>query len=261
MTLNRYVNIDGLPHEITISDEKTALLDAAASGRAVLAICSAKNTLTRSECGSPGSSACIKGRPSEYTQAYDYEDLFFARYAAESWEDITDDYLERIVRRHLGLPWIICGSSRLLIREWTLEDTNTALLPPGDVFHDPDKVKAYIKCQYGFFEYGLWAVVDKNTLDLVGRCGITNLELSPDETVQELGFEIFMPYRCRGYGFEACQAVAGYAREELGLLTLCGRAASSNEASLRLINKLGFRPVQIDNEEMQGCCLFVWNLQ
>ena len=39
-----------------------------------------------------------------------------------SMEDATPVFVERVVRRHAGLPWEICRTKRLLIRELTPED-------------------------------------------------------------------------------------------------------------------------------------------
>ena len=32
-------------------------------------------------------------------------------------EDADEEFLERIARRHLGLPWTICETERLILRE------------------------------------------------------------------------------------------------------------------------------------------------
>ena len=48
-------------------------------------------------------------------------DIWDAEYLATP-DAICPEYLERIVRRHIGLPWIITETDRLLIREFTMED-------------------------------------------------------------------------------------------------------------------------------------------
>ena len=44
----------------------------------------------------------------------------------------------------------------------------------------------------------------------------------------------------RGYAFEACSAILGYAEEELGLRHVRIKTGEGNEASVRLAEALGF---------------------
>ena len=92
---------------------------------------------------------------------------------------MDDVYLERIVRRSLGLPWRICETERLLIREFTKEDGTRVLKEPEEetesdrVFYTPELLDAYIRHQYRFCEYGIWAVVRKSDGALVGTAGVS----------------------------------------------------------------------------------------
>ena len=166
------------------------------------------------------------------------------------------------MRRHIGLPWIIAETDRLLIREFTPDDIAQMPEEPDawytveeraadKIFYDKDKVEAYIKSQYRFYEYGIWAVVRKADGVIVGKAGVTNLEESehgefenktmlPDESAEylELGYHIFRPYRRQGYAEEACRAVLNYAKEELAC-PVCARVAKENTASICLLEKLG----------------------
>ena len=88
-----YVNNREVP--VLISDEKEALLAAKAAGRAIVGL----------------------WRPE---QAMD--EISAAKYVVENVDDATEEYLERVARRHLGWPWRICETERLVIREMFADD-------------------------------------------------------------------------------------------------------------------------------------------
>ena len=88
-----YINGHEIP--VLISDEKEALLAAKAAGRAIIGL----------------------WRPEQEMDA-----ISAAKYVVEDLNDVSEEYLERIARRHLGLPWRICETERLLIRELFADD-------------------------------------------------------------------------------------------------------------------------------------------
>ena len=144
MKQERALLIEGRKYTLLISDEPQALLEAKASGRAVLGCMSS-------------------GKTDE--KATDSWDLNGIPYVIPSIEYATDELTELILRRYLGLPWLIDETERLVIREFIKEDAkNISEEEYGkeeEIFRDPDKLEAYIKNQYGFYEYGTWAVLKK----------------------------------------------------------------------------------------------------
>lgn len=239
MTQNYTIWIENKAYPVVVSDKREALLAAKAAGRVFVGL--------------------YANEPSD--NEHGRETLWEAEYLAAP-DAICLEYLERIVRRHIGLPWIIAKTDRLLIREFTLEDILQMPEEPDvwyteeeciadRIFYDREKLKAYIKSQYRFYEYGIWAVVRKIDGVVVGKAGLT----SPEESVQktsenkkmkeegeqeylELGYHIFRPYRRLGYAEEACRTILRYAKEELGC-SVCARVARENTASVRLLEKLG----------------------
>ncbi len=234
MVQNYTVWVEKKAYPVVVSDEREALLAAKAAGRVFVAL---------------------------YTENPKQKMLWDAEYIAAP-EAICPEYLERIVRRHIGLPWIIAETNRLLIREFTPDDIAQMPEEPDawyteeeriadKVFYDKDKLEAYIKSQYRFYEYGIWAVVRKADGVIVGKVGVTNLEESEhgefdnkiipaDESAEylELGYHIFNPYRRQGYAEEACRAILNYAKEELAC-PVCAQVAKENTASIQLLEKLG----------------------
>lgn len=222
--------IEGRQYSIFISDEPQALLAAQAAGRAALGVGEVV--------------------PAEIP------------YVVTELSDITTELLELVLRRYLGLPWPIEETERLRLRELTKED---AVRIPAeeyakeeDIFRSTEGLELYCKTQYAFFEYGIWAVVLKETGELVGLAGVTNPRLpeefeaflekcgqepckaaKPDLSHHwlEIGYHIFKPYRNRGYGLEAARAAASYAREVLGV-RLCALIHEKNQASRRMAEHL-----------------------
>ena len=182
MKQERTLSIEGKEYTLLISDEPQALLEAKASGRAVLGCLDTGN--------GEGASRDFQGIP----------------YVVPSMEYVTEELLELILRRYLGLPWLIDETERLYIREFVKEDAEN--IPEEEygkeeeIFRDPDKLEVYIKNQYGFYEYGTWAVLKKSPSLLIGMAGVSNPNL-PETALQalptlpddlcwlELGYHIF----------------------------------------------------------------------
>ena len=139
-----YVNQREIP--VLISDEKEALLAAKAAGRAIVGL----------------------WRPG---QAMD--EISAAKYVVENPEDVTEGYLERVARRHLGLPWHICETERVLIREMYADDFDEIWENQiGLGFGTVEELQAYTQNQYQFYGFGFWALVDKESRELVGVAGL-----------------------------------------------------------------------------------------
>ena len=164
-------------------------------------------------------------------------------------EAADDMLLEKAVRRQYGLPWIIAQTKRLLIREFTKDDPLEAeSADDGDgVFSDRARREDYIDNQYRFHECGLWALVLKKSGLIIGKAGIT---------AGELGYHIYGPFRGRGYAFEACSAILGYAEEELGLRHVRIKTGEGNEASVRLAEALGFSRTEDTEQKSEGILTF-----
>ena len=101
MKQERALLIEGRKYTLLISDEPQALLEAKASGRAVLGCMSS-------------------GKTDE--KATDSWDLKGIPYVIPSIEYATDELTELILRRYLGLPWLIDETERRVIREFIKED-------------------------------------------------------------------------------------------------------------------------------------------
>lgn len=224
MTIVKEVTVEGIRYPVTVSDDNEALLAAAAAGRAIIGIWDPSVRPLGA-----GFDACL--------------------YLVCEMEAADDMLLEKAVRRQYGLPWIIAQTKRLLIREFTKDDPLEAQsADDGDgVFSDRARREDYIDNQYRFHECGLWALVLKKSGLIIGKAGIT---------AGQLGYHIYGPFRGRGYAFEACSAILGYAEEELGLRHVRIKTGEGNEASVRLAEALGFSRTEDTGQKSEGILTF-----
>lgn len=235
MVIEYRIVLDGTSHPVIISDEPLALLTAQAAGRAIIGV-----------------------EENEHSPR-----ISFAPYIIPSFEDVGRELAELVLRRHLGLPWTIAVTKRLLVREFVKEDAD--LIPREEyggqekVFRSREMMALYIEKQYGFYEYGTWALTEKQSGLLVGMAGVSNPRLSPafeklleqarpkppDRQMSwlELGYHVFAPFRRRGYAKEAAGAIASYAHEVLDsrLIALIDR---KNKASRALAAGLGMECIK-----------------
>lgn len=229
----RVVKVNKREIPVLISDEREALLDAKASGRAVIGLLN----------GGPESGSDLPPG--------------LVPYAVLRLEDLDGEFLERVARRHLGLPWHICETKRLLIREMFQDDFDEVWQQQiGHGFGSIEELEAYTNHCYRFYEFGFWALVEKESRDLAGVAGLTvpredgsgpdtilrYEKTFPDgETELELAYHIFGHFRRKGYARESCLAIMEYGRRELGAKRYLVRIRSGNQASIALARSLGFR--------------------
>jgi RimJ/RimL family protein N-acetyltransferase len=90
---------------------------------------------------------------------------------------------------------------------------------------------------YARHDFGLCAVELGDGAVPIGICGLLQRDELP---APDIGFAYLPEYRSRGYAFEAAVAVKGYAHNVLGIDTLLAIVNPDNEASIRLLAKLGF---------------------
>jgi RimJ/RimL family protein N-acetyltransferase len=91
---------------------------------------------------------------------------------------------------------------------------------------------------YERFGFGLWRVELKESGQAVGMCGLLKRDTLPDVDV---GFAFLPRHWSKGYAFESASAVVAHAREALGLKRVVAITSPDNVASIRLLEKLGFR--------------------
>jgi len=145
----------------------------------------------------------------------------------------------------------ILETERLALREFTTDDAEfvCALLnEPGFLrfigdrrVRTTDEARAYIETalvsSYARHGYGPYRVLLRPAAEPLGLCGLFRKDWldAPD-----LGYAFLARHASRGYAVEAARAVMAYAGERLGLKRVVAVATPDNEASIRLLGKLGF---------------------
>ena len=165
--------------------------------------------------------------------------------------EVEPEYLEKVYRRQVGLPWEIARTKRCVIRESVAEDARafyeiykdpTVTEFMEDLPKDPEAFAAwledYTKHVYSLLEYGIWTICLKQ--EVIGRAGLTVRE---GYDAPELGFVIGGPWRGQGFALEVCEAVLEYAKE-LEIPEVIAFAEAGNAASFGLLHKLGFQEMR-----------------
>lgn len=173
-----------------------------------------------------------------------------AVYAVEDVDQLECSSYEEAYRRLAGLPWDILETKRLKVRESTVEDVEdfyhiyeepSITYYMENLFTEREEekayMKAYIKQIYGFYGFGLWTVIKKENGQVIGRAGLSVRE---GYDLPELGFVIDAGQQHKGYGYEVCNAILDYARDELKFSGIQALVEKENKASVCLLKKLGF---------------------
>jgi RimJ/RimL family protein N-acetyltransferase len=103
---------------------------------------------------------------------------------------------------------------------------------------EAEAVVAALQRQWAERRMGRFMVVERATGERVGWCG---LEWHDDTGEADLGDRFLQDRWGRGYATEASRACIAYAWGPLGLDRLVARAMPENGASVRVLEKLGFR--------------------
>jgi [ribosomal protein S5]-alanine N-acetyltransferase len=98
-------------------------------------------------------------------------------------------------------------------------------------------LEARMLSQYEKHGFGLWMVESRERGEPMGICGLVKRDNLPEP---DLGFAFMPGYRGKGYAYESALAVRDYATRVLGIARLLAITSPANDASVRLLRKLGF---------------------
>ena len=147
-------------------------------------------------------------------------------------------------------------TERLQLREFTPEDAGYALRQLNEPsfieniadrgVRDLEQARAYLlngpMAGYENNGYGLWAVVEKSSGQIIGMCGLIK---RPNLEHADLGYAFLPEYFGKGFAFEACTASIAAASRNFGMPQLLAIVNPDNTPSRRLLEKLGFRLQEI----------------
>ena len=144
---------------------------------------------------------------------------------------------------------MILETDRLYLRELNQSDHGSLC----EILQDPEvmvayegpfcdaEVQAWLERQmdrYQKWGFGLWAVVLKETDEMIGQCGLT-LQPWKEKEVLEIGYLFCRRYWHQGYATEAAQACKQYAFNALGAKEVCSIIRDTNFASQKVALRNG----------------------
>lgn len=148
----------------------------------------------------------------------------------------------------------IFETDRLLVREFTEDDVDAAWRIYGDpevsrwlggsLVHDSVEQTRDLLRRVSSWErtdgLGLWAVVEKATGDLIGGAELLNASMGGQEQV-EVGYHFRRDTWGKGYATELAAAILRHGFEVARLECIVGVHLTGNEASARVLRKIGMR--------------------
>ncbi len=157
----------------------------------------------------------------------------------------------------------VIETERLVLRELSVDDAEFILgllNQPSFIRHIGDKgvrtlddARGYIlngpADSYRRFGFGLYLVEARDSGAPMGICGLLKRETLDDIDV---GFAFVPEFWSRGYAFESASAVMTHARNTLGLERVIAVVSPGNQASIKLLEKLGLsfeRRVRLTDDE------------
>ena len=146
---------------------------------------------------------------------------------------------------------MIIETDRLFLREMTQED----FLPLCAILQDDEVMYAYEGAftdaevqewldrqlsRYSKWNYGLWAVILKETGDFIGQCGLT-MQPWKNEEVLEIGYLFAKRFWHNGYATEAAKACKKYAFDALRATEVCSIIRDTNIPSQNVAIRNGMK--------------------
>ncbi len=142
----------------------------------------------------------------------------------------------------------ILQTPRLLLRELSVDDAEdfyelnqnpNVVKYTGDApFESVSAAEDFLK-NYNDYKrngYGRWAVIEKDSGEFLGWCG---LKFDGKET--DIGFRFFEKHWNKGYATESAKACLEYGFTELNLNEIVGRAMKENIGSVKVLEKIGMK--------------------
>lgn len=151
-----------------------------------------------------------------------------------------------------GSPLTVLETERLVLRQFAAQDIEFIL----ELLNEPSFIRnigdrgvrtieganAYIQngpaASYAKNGFGLYLVKLRETDQSIGMCGLIKRDTLEDV---DIGYAFLPKFWSKGYAVEATQAVKEYAKNRIGLSRLVAIVDPQNEASIRVLEKIGLK--------------------
>ena len=144
---------------------------------------------------------------------------------------------------------MVLETQRLFLRRMKQSDYDelAEILQDPDVMYayahtfEDDEVQVWLDRQQERYQtdgYGLWAVILKETGEMIGQCGLTQQDWS-GTSVLEIGYLFKKRFWHQGYAVEAAQGCKAYAFDKLNANEVCSIIRDTNFASMNVAIRNG----------------------
>jgi len=148
---------------------------------------------------------------------------------------------------------IVLTTRRLVLRELVVTDAplvRALMNEPSFIaqigdrgVHTVEDAQRYIESgpwtRYATLGFGLWLVQLRETREPIGICGLLKRDTLPSP---DIGFAFRPQFWSQGYAFESASGALRFATDVLHLSEILAVVKPSNTASIRVLEKLGFKP-------------------
>lgn len=157
---------------------------------------------------------------------------------------------------------MILETDRLYLREMNQNDFHSLC----NILQDEDTMYAYEGAfsdrevqewldrqisRYQTWKFGLWAVILKETEEMIGQCGLT-MQPWKEKEVLEIGYLFERSHWHKGYAVEAAKACKRYAFEVLKADEVCSIIRNTNTASQKVAVRNGMTKTDTWTKHYRG---------
>ncbi|MEE9432574.1 MAG: GNAT family N-acetyltransferase [Melioribacteraceae bacterium] len=140
----------------------------------------------------------------------------------------------------------ILETNRLVLREFENSDAENmfelnsdreVIKYTGDKPFESIKQAKYFLSNYSDYKkngFGRWAVIEKETNNFIGWCGLK----SNEDSFVDIGFRFLRRFWGKGYATESAKACLDYGFQKLNLNEIVGRANKENNQSICVLEKI-----------------------
>ena len=157
-------------------------------------------------------------------------------------------------------PFPTLETDRLVLRELDLDDAAAVYAfrsdeevarynsdPPYTSINQARQLIADIRKSYSKKMSLRWGVVLKGESDVIGMCGYNYWNQT--DRRGSIGYDLAQPYWHRGIMSEAVRAVVAFGFDQMHLNRIEADCTAENEASARLLRRLGFQQEGVEREQ------------
>lgn len=170
----------------------------------------------------------------------------------ESFEEMDAGFFVKLWKHKNNIPCTIAETKRTVLRELCEKDINEVIKISreehilkfvedgrGPEEEQKEKLLAYIRNVYRFYDYGIWGIFDREDNSLIGVISL-DLLTNTEEAEYETGFFIRKERLGQGFAAEGLKTVEKYVKDRLSASKLTAVTNCENKAAMALLKKSGF---------------------